>query len=509
MLKKLVHSAGAVATGQILNIIANIALVPVYILTWSSSVYGEWIALSSLIAYLETLNIGMNAAAGNSLVAAYARQDWAKYKALQGSALMFYVVLASAICVIAGAVCLLWPISPLLGIVHISPSAGALIIWILAARLMWQMPASQLWNTFRSTGQFPKSQWLWNLQFLGSLVATGVVLLLHGGPVQVAIWASLPFIATAVLAWVMIRKEHPQLLPDLHQANRKDLWMLLGPSSLFGVVTLALAIALNGPVVLVSRALGGTAVALLVTTRTMTTSLRQISQILTTAVWPEITRFYALSEFSRIQQLQRVLTAVVVSICGGLAGMMWFEGDRIIYVWTRGRLVCDDGLLHWFIIAAVLNAPWIASSVIPMATNRHKILAKSYLVSSILGVGLTWALLPRLGLKAVPIGVILGEGAACYHSVIKNACGLARQRYGTYALRLWGAVIVATSSAGVAAWSMHRITFPFSPIAWVASFLAAATASALTAGIFFLSRDDRRRVHSAIYRRIHTALAGA
>jgi hypothetical protein len=69
-----------------------------------------------------------------------------------------------------------------------------------------------------------------------------------------------------------------------------------------------------------------------------------------------------------------------------------------------------------------LQTPWAASSTVATATNRPKVQAIGYFFSAIVGIGLVAALLPRLGPRAVPVGLTLGEAIGCYHFVIKTTC---------------------------------------------------------------------------------------
>jgi len=75
LLKRLLRSIFALLTGQFLNVIGNLLLVPLFLSRWSSGVYGDWMALSAVVAYFGVTDLGVNSAAGNTMMAAYARGD--------------------------------------------------------------------------------------------------------------------------------------------------------------------------------------------------------------------------------------------------------------------------------------------------------------------------------------------------------------------------------------------------------------------------------------------------
>ena len=83
----------AIGANQVVYIVGNLAVVPLFLAHWSTQRYGEWLTLSSLVGYLSTLDMGMNTAGGNRLIQEYARGDFDSYRRYQHSALAFYGVL--------------------------------------------------------------------------------------------------------------------------------------------------------------------------------------------------------------------------------------------------------------------------------------------------------------------------------------------------------------------------------------------------------------------------------
>jgi len=486
MLRNLLRSATAITVGQMIIIFGNLAVVPLFLAHWSSAVYGEWMALSAAVAYLTSLDMGMNAATGNSLVVAYAHGDQSRYQSVQSSAMVFYMVLAAAVSALTGAACLFFPLSRWLGVTHIQQHIAALIVWIMALRLMWQMPAAQIWNIFRTMGDQATTQWVWNVQFLGGILATCCAVALGGSPSTVALWAMVPFLAVTLAAWGWLRRRYPQLLPTLRTANRIEIRNLLCPSLFFGLITVGSAVALNGPVVAVSSVAGGAAVTLLVTTRTLATVVRQAQSILTTAIWPHLTRMHAAGARSALRTTHRVLIAVSMVASIALASTIWFEGPEIIAVWTRGRLSCDIRLLRVFLVAAVFQALWVASSMVLIATNRHRALAKSYLFSALIATAVTALLVKRLGPVAAAVGLILGEAVSCYHFVLKDSCAAVGEVYSAFATRMWASLILVSSMTSVAALIAHRLAWGPAPIRWMETGIVALVTSSTGVWTFFL-----------------------
>jgi hypothetical protein len=94
LLKRLLKSIFAILSGQFLNVVGNLLLLPLFLSRWSTGVYGEWMALSAVVAHFGVTDLGMNPTAGNIMTAAYACGDLKRYRYLQGSAMAFYVGMA-------------------------------------------------------------------------------------------------------------------------------------------------------------------------------------------------------------------------------------------------------------------------------------------------------------------------------------------------------------------------------------------------------------------------------
>jgi hypothetical protein len=148
----------AVWSGQVISIMGNLAVVPIYLAYWPVDRYGEWLALSSLVAYLSTLDLGMNMAGANKLTQEYARGDMDLYARSLCSAFAFYVALAAAGTILLGAAVWLLPISRLLGLRVTPPGEASIVALLSGSQVLWSMPVGYIANIYRSTGDLATSQ---------------------------------------------------------------------------------------------------------------------------------------------------------------------------------------------------------------------------------------------------------------------------------------------------------------------------------------------------------------
>ena len=485
---------GALLFGQLFVAAGNLLLVPLYLVRWSATVYGEWLAMFSLASYLSTLDLGMNMAVVNRLTQAYVRRDMEEYAECQHSALAFYLLMASTATVLLAIAAACFPLSGWLGLKETPGSDAFWVVVVLGMQVVFAMPLGMVTNVYRTMGDLAASQWIGNAQRLFALLLIAAGLACGGRLKTIALLQLIPLLLGPALVYLDLRRRFPSLAPGLSHARLPVVSGLLRPSLLFFLIMLAGALTQQGSVMLVSSVMGGVVVALFVTTRTLTNLIRQVVGVFNSAIWPDLTAIEVREEHQRLRNLHRLLVIGSSTVCVAVAAARWFEGAEIITVWTRGRLQPDVVLLRLLLVQLVLSSPWLASSVFTAATNRHASLSRSYLVAAVVGVGLAAALIRRLGLAAVPIGLIAGEAIACYHFVLKDSCEIVGECYAGFARRLWLRLPVVVAAGMLAGSAAHHAVPGPSPLRWLAVGSTTVVAASLSSWWLWLDRNTRAAV---------------
>jgi O-antigen/teichoic acid export membrane protein len=491
MLKRVAHAFLAFFFGQGLGIAAALLLVPLYLHVWSPALYGEWLALYSVVAYLASLDLGVQTYAVNRLTQAYARGDLQEYREVQHTAFAFYFCLA-----LLGSVALTafgwW--APIRLWFHLSLTGQhsvALIVLLLGGQFLWTVPASLVWSVYATTGNLAKTQWVTNAASALSVVLTTAALLFWPRLAVVAGAQAIAFVTILVIVWWDVRKHFPELAPGFSQTKVSLLRAILKQSVFFALIDVAVGATLQGSNLIVVGLAGTTALALFVTTRTLANSIRQLVGLFVHSSSTNLIVLEALQDKQKLRLAFRLVVFATVAGCVAVAASLWFEGTSVFSVWTRGKLPADIWLLRMFLLWLVLQSPWIAASAIPSYTNQHRGLATSYLVSSFGGLLLGVALVPRVGLKGLPIAFIVAESATCYHFVIRDACRIVGETYGQFSRKIWIGVCVVGGSAFCAAWAVHLVPGLGTFLRWLCSGCASIAAVALSTWVFWFREEER------------------
>ncbi len=493
-MKRVLTGITAVWGGQLISMAEAFAIVPIYLAYWSAGRYGEWLALSALVAYLGTLDFGMNMAGGNKLTQLYAKGDLAEYDRYQRAALFFYMGIAVVGTAVLGLLAVFLPISQLLGFHDTTPREAGLVTFLLGSQVLWSLPGGLIMGIYRTTGDLATSQWVRNSTSIIGIAASAACLLFGGGMATMAT-VQLTCLAIGVTGVLIdVHRRFPELMPSLWGADMVLVRELVRPSALFGMIILSEAVRLQGTVLLISSLLGGPAVALFVSSRTLCNAVRQLAGNLQSAFWPHITALDAQKRESTMRDFHRLWVLGSITSCVCVAAAIWFEGTDVIRVWTHGKLVGDSNLLRLLLLQLVLQSPWQASSLITAASSKHDRLSYSYLASSATALLIAALTYSRLGLIAIPVGSISAEAIFCYHFVTVDTCKRIAEQYWPFAARQWSFLGLVWGLALLAAWGMHIVAFGPSPFRWAEVGIASSTAAVAVFWIVGLGASERNMI---------------
>ena len=487
---RLIKHFFAITGGQLLNLVGQILLAPLFLRHWSLAVYGTWIVLSTMTSTLGNLDLGMNSAVGNRLLASHTRKDLDDYRRCQHSATVFYLVLAVGASLLLGLGLWLVPVNSWFGVKRSAVPDAPWILWLLALQVLWMMPVGLLGNFYATVGDPARSKWINNWRSAGVLLITVLGLITGCGMRTLALLQLVPMVPVVICVLWDIRRRYPELLPGVSHSDKTVTRELLRPSLMFAVIAVSFSLMQQGSVTVTSSLFGVVAAVVFTTARTLTSMAIQTVRIIGTTAWPDMTILYAKGDIARLRMLNRLVVTSSATLCIAIAAALWFQGLSVLSVWMP-KVHVNLWFLRLLLIYIVLQAPWIANTNVTAAINRHHNQAWSYLASGVASIGSMLLLAPALGLNAIPLSLILGELLACYHFVVKDTCTVLGEAYAPYAVRLWLGLAVTFGSALGAGWLAQHVVWGPPVLQWAEVGAATLTASCLAARFVWISPDER------------------
>lgn len=361
--------------GQFVQILIQLATLPIFLARWNAEQYGQWIVLSAIPTYLSIADFGIVTAAGNLMSMHRARGETDEVNRVFRASILIVVCLVPTLAMLTIA-----PVM-LIGFGMDEDHRMALSALILAT--LFNVACGLFDSAYRPFGKYPKVTVLLSSARLvewGGAIAG----LYIGGTLTSTALGMLAGRATAYFIMLVMAFYE---VPEVHWGLRGvDLGMaksLLRSGVAFLSFPVGNMITLQGMVVLVGIQLGGSAVAVFNSIRTLARILSQLAILTAKAMSPEVSRLYGAGKTQEADVLIKQLLWMILplTILGAIALEVF--GPFILQHWSHGKIPFDRTVFSLLVVGSIFAASWQIRATQLTATNRHSFLALAFLVVSI------------------------------------------------------------------------------------------------------------------------------
>ncbi len=427
---KLLRNLGANAYGQLITIIIQLVSVPLYLHYWGVALYGEWLILSAIPAYLALSDIGFATVAANDMTMRVAKGDRQGALEVYQSIWLFI----SGVSVLVGGAITLFiyvvPVTAIFSISHISETQTQQVLIVLMLYVLVGLQGGVLNAAFRAAGRYAYGTAMGNTVRLAEWVAAVIGILMGGGVLAIAILMLAARLIGMLLLWWLLRQQEPWLQLGTQVATLQQVRNLFKPAVAFMAFPLGLALSLQGMVLIIGMTLGSAAVVIFSAYRTVTRLLVQVITMLNQSVWPEISTAYGAKQMDLVRQLHRKGSGLTFWIALVAVTVLGITGEWFIGVWTRHAFEQNRILLILMLATTFLNVLWQTSWVTLMATNQHQKITIAFIVSAASGLLLSALLMSFLGVNGAGIILVLSELPMLYLAINSALLLLGDQWFG-------------------------------------------------------------------------------
>lgn len=406
---RLFKSIGANAYGQLISVGIQLISVPVFLHYWGIELYGEWLILSAIPAYLSLSDIGFASVAGNDMTMRMAKGD--QHGALEVYQSIWILISATSMMVGCIAGLLVWsvPLTQFISLPHVQADQASLALFALLVYVLIGLQGGVLTAGFRCNGRYAYGTILNNTVRLMEWVLAVIVLAFGGGVGNVALAFLIGRIFGTIALWLALRRQSPWLVLGYREGNLTIIRKLFKPALAFMAFPLGLALNIQGMVLIIGIFIGPAAVTIFTAYRTLTRLLVQIITLLNQAVWPEISSAYGAGAIDVVRKLHQKGSAVTFWI--GLSGVIFIGigGDFIVGIWTRHALESNHVLLGLLLSAGFVNILWQTSWVVLMATNRHQEISVVFIASATAALIFSIIFFSWFGINGAALSLIIAE----------------------------------------------------------------------------------------------------
>lgn len=502
-LKRILKFLAAVFTAQGIAVVAQLLVPPLFLRRYAHGVerYGEWIALTAAVSYLNTLNAGIQTYSNNQMTIHHNRGELEEAKSVQASAVRLCLALTFLVG-IGGISILFMPLSGWLGLRYISSSAASLTVFLMALQLVVGWFFYLLTNSFMVVGELHRgANWQSAQRLVSTLGLSGFLWFGASFPVLAATQL-LVMILFSILASVDIRIHAPLLLPSLRYGSWGQVISILKPSGYFLLGGLSSFLWWQGPVLLIEKLLGPVAVAIFALTRTVFNMSRQAMVAMTYAISQDITRLVGQENWTQLRRLYDLSEKVVLLIVPTATVGTLLLCPSLFAVWLHKRtLYVATVCLLMAMISAVMGIKEHKMQF-QTSSNQHQDLVRFTVASYCVMVAASLPVLRHFGIAGLQIVWLLTEIVQVMYILRLNLKLFPREINVsvTPVLRL---AVVLVLGFGLAAWPVYHNSDWSTVRVWSVAFLITLILTVIC--YFSFGLKDVRRVVAARLR--HRAVA--
>ncbi|PWJ55990.1 O-antigen/teichoic acid export membrane protein [Dyadobacter jejuensis] len=407
--KTIAKNFAANSFGMGVNFLNQIAMVPLFILNWGVEKYADWILITAFSAFFAMTDLGLNRASNNDFVIKYQQKDYASCKRLQANAFIFvlfiFVIFISSSILISQ----IWGFNSILSINSFSETETSFAFMVLLSEVFFNMYGRVYHGIFRATSHTHIAIIIDNIVRLGVLLILFIGVTFH---LDINLMLCIYIIPT--IGGIICKHHYSNKIFKIkfsfQNFNFPILKSLIGPSLAFMMFPLGQAVSSQGIVLVVNTLLGPTILVAFTTTRTFVNFLRQVMNMLSTSINPEICAAFGRHDIKTIKNIYYRSLVITFIITTFSIILMLLAGEHIYTAWTKHTIAFNQLFFACMLLSMLVSCLWGISSVIPLSTNTHGPFTIAFLITQFFTVIITYLLLTIYpNLEIIPITILSTE----------------------------------------------------------------------------------------------------
>ncbi|MDH6308286.1 O-antigen/teichoic acid export membrane protein [Dysgonomonas sp. PFB1-18] len=389
-----------------IRILEQLLLVPFFISAWGADYYGEWITLTIIPSILAFSDLGFGSAAANSFVLKYASGD--KQGAANIGSSGFFVVTATVIAGLLITVLLLYGLNGF----HVFDkllidkwdAIMALFMMMISKILSFYQQLFEAY--YRAVRRAALSINLMSV-YSGLNIVVGVTVLVLGGDVVAFAAANLVVSLMFYPVYILISRRVLSLEKECKgQIHKEDMQMIAKKGFGYLLSPIWQSVYYQGTTFVVRLTLGPGAVAIFNTVRTLSRTVNQIFNLVSSTAFPELQYEIGAKNMNMAKKIfngtmgLNILFAIVGCI------FLYFFGLDFYELWVKKVLSPPTAMWNVFLIGVLFNSIWWSAMYIFQAINKPYEFTVAGVVCAIISAGLCYPFSYVWGLQGAALAYI-------------------------------------------------------------------------------------------------------
>ncbi len=395
--------------GKLATSIIQLVQVPVFLHFWGMPLFGEWLILNSVPAYLSFSSAGFGSVAGNEMTMMVAGNRRDEALRVFQSCWWLIVLICSAIIVLFSGALYFLPAAHLLKLTHISGYDTKWIIFYLGLSVLLGQLEQLLQSAYRCIGRYSYGTSIktaLSFSAFGGMIAS---VALGNAPRVAALVFATTNIAGTLLLCVLVRHDIAWIEFGWRHASFAEIRRLAPLAVAFMGFPIGNALNLSGTLLTVGYALGPVAVVVFGTARTVSRVALQMVQMTGSTFEPEISIAYGAGNYDLVRTLLRRACQFALVVAIVIVLIMMTFGPWFLTHWTGGHVPPSRPLLSLLLLVVIFYSLWSTSASLMTSTNQHQRLATYYIVGTSLTCFFCYFFARLWGLYGAAASLLISE----------------------------------------------------------------------------------------------------
>jgi O-antigen/teichoic acid export membrane protein len=339
---------------QVVSLLTQLLLPPIFLRNYGVTLYGEWLALSAAIGYLSTVNYGIQTYTNMQMTIHYNRGELEECVYLQSGGLFILLVVFLSSAILLCAIFFI-PIDSWLHL-QLPLREAQVILYLMSLQIIVGMVFGFFSGNYMVIGSAHRGANFNNLNQLLITLVSALLIVLHSN----LIWLAAAQFAVTVLMTCYLFMDFsrlaPALRPTLRHWRKTSLRNILKPSGHYALLYSSNILGYQLPMIVIQRVLGPVAVVTFSVTRTIYSMGRRLPYLVTNSIGPEVTITYGERNWNKLRQLYELSERLVLLLIPPLSfGVMLFT-PLLLVLWLRRGSLYDPWVCLLFGITIAIQS---------------------------------------------------------------------------------------------------------------------------------------------------------
>jgi O-antigen/teichoic acid export membrane protein len=383
---------------QASGILIQLALVPVLIHAWGTTLYGTWLLLTAVPFYLTFSDFGFTFIAKNEMVMAVAAGNRdAAVRTFQSVFVMLSCAIPVVFLLMAGPSFML-DLSGLLSLHGYPNDLARKVFAVLVANVALYQYFPLLCGGIRAENRPATEAMLAATSRLSEGLLIAAVALCGGDLFHAALAALANRVVFLLITYGWMRRLSPWVNIGWAEARMSEIRRLFHPALAYMFMPLAQAVMVQGPVLVIGHVLDPVTVVVFATSRTLARLGTAGTNMLTNSF---VTEFAARAGqgdrpgFAALFRTELMMcgAAILAYVCG-----IFVLDDRLMHLFTHGKVAIVEPFFGIVVAGVAAEMMWMVLFTPISAVNRHRSTTYTYFALCFIGIVACYPLTVRFGL---------------------------------------------------------------------------------------------------------------